>query len=231
MLEKMVDNAWRDSFVVKPSRGRLGRDGPEDLPREPYIQDDSSLLNLEKRANLVKPSGGEGDLFAGTYFEPAVANAQGGLISKGLSLSAAASQIPEPVYEEETVYEAASPNKERRGKSIYNRATQVLGDFAERLSSGGEAVLRRKSSKEELVERDGSKDSDPDRRKSVKPRVKSVVAKLTRATSRRKTKTDADQMFDPDSATQDADPDSTYSATNPHFSLHNTAASAKGISE
>ena len=213
----MVDNAWRDSFVVKV-KSRVARE--EDHPISHDSHDNSSLLELEKKANLVKPSGGgEDDPFAGTYFQTVSATGQAKLISKGLSITAQNSLNPEPVLEEVIDPIAnESTNKQRRGKSIYNRATQVLNEFAERLSSGGENGVRRKSSKDEDLDRDKSTEGS-DRRKSAAPhRVKSVVSKLSRV-SRRFAKQDPEEESDETA-------DTTYSSTNPQF-----AAGAKSIPE
>lgn len=199
MSLKMVDNAWRDSFNVRSTRVRFAQnDAPEEFTGV-HHEDNSSLLELEKKANLAKPSGGDG-LFAGTFFEAPTATSQSHLIGKGLSISA--QQANAPAQYEHHLRDSSSggdqppENKGSRGKSIYNRATLVLESLTERLSSGGDSASRRRSSKEDDTDRE--KSTDTDRRKSAAPgpRMKSMVAKLQRATSRRRTKQEGDLAGD-----------------------------------
>lgn len=224
----MVDNAWRDSFVVK-SKVRFQHGVPDDKPHDEA--DLSSLLELEKKANLAKPSGGDG-LFAGTSFDAPTTTSQSSFISKGFTIS---SQTPT----EQTAYEDIlrehsaddSESKGRRGKSIYNRATLVLESFAERLSSsGGGEGGKRRSSKEGNDEAS----TDVDRRKSTAPaRVKSVVAKLAKGRSLRKSRHEgfnaqADNENDDSSTLPEVD--SLYSSSNPKFA-HQSAQKASDIKE
>jgi hypothetical protein len=206
----MADKAWRDSFVIKAGKPRPARED-EVIEKD----DNSTLLELERKINQAKPTGGDG-LFAGTSFEietPTQAN----LIKSGLSISASNNNDDsyEPTSEEQE--ELAGGKKESKRVTIYNRATAVLEDFADRISSsGGTATLRRKSKDEDSVEREKSTDMDRRRSTAPKQRVKSVVAKISRVTSRRKTKGGpAELTFDAD--TTELEAESTYSSANPTF--------------
>lgn len=217
----MVDNGWRDSFVVKPNRVRYA---PAEHDYKPHDESDlSSLLELEKKANLAKPSGGDG-LFAGTSFDAPTKTSQSHLISKGLTMSSQAPTTEQTAYEDilrEHSHSAEdAESKGRRGKSIYNRATLVLESFAERLSSsGGGEGGKRRSSKES----DREASADGDRRKSTTPaRVKSVVAKLAKGRSLRKSRHDeftahAENAPDHDESAAMPEVDSHLSSSNPKF--------------
>jgi hypothetical protein len=186
----MVDNAWRDSFVVK-NRSRLEREEIHNLNEE----DKDSLLDLERKANLAKPTGGDG-LFAGTSFEPSLPTGQAALIKSGLTISSNIANAPPEIIEDVPIHEleADGTATKRRGRSIYNRATAALDTFAERIASSGgsHASIRRRGSKEkeETSEGEGETSHYHSPRISIAPqRVKSIVkATLQKATSRRKTK-------------------------------------------
>jgi len=208
---KMVDNAWRDSFIVNVNKSRLPRES-DAAERE----DNSTLLELERKIHQAKPTGGDG-LFAGTSFEAPESGGPTNLIKNGLSISASKDNSSglgfEPISEEQEREEAdALGKRESKRVTIYNRATAVLEDFADRLSSSGGGIVRRKS-KEDLMDRE--KSTDGDRRRSTAPqRVKSVVSKLQKATSRRKTKTEVpDNDVDPQMEVAD----SVLHAENPNF--------------
>jgi hypothetical protein len=209
----MVDNAWRDSIVVK-HKLRLRRDEKEEAEALKE-QDNSSLLDLERKANFAKPSGGDG-IFAGTSFETATLTGQAALIKSGLTLSNSAASMPSTRSEsiEEIQREGESEggaSTKRRGisMSIYNKATAALDNFAERLSSSGGGI--RGSNKDE----DGEEYHGP--RKSTAPqRVKSIVrATLTKATSRRKTK--LENVLD--GFDNELEADTIASADNPKFAF------------
>jgi len=237
----MVDNAWRDSFQIKVNKSRLAREDHQAVERE----DNTSLLELERRTNQAKPSGGDG-LFAGTSFETPEPAPQTNLIKSGLTMSASRNSgggvtFAEGILttEEEAMEETnggegelVGGKKESKRVTIINRATAALEDLAERLgSSGGSVPGRRKGSKDQddrEKSTDGGTNNVAGERRSA-GRVKSVVSKLSKATSRRKTRHApmGENGFDEDGGAESpaAEPDSMYVSENPQF------ARAHGIAE
>ena len=208
----MVDNNWRDSFVVNVNKNRLGREY-EAVEKE----DNSTLLELERKINQAKPTGGDG-LFAGTSFETPENGGPTNLIKNGLSISASSVNNVETLTTEDNEPDEEDGINKRASKriTIYNRATAVLEDFAERLSSSGGALPLRRKSKEEDIDREKSMDSER-RRSSAPQRVKSVVAKLQKATSRRRTKQMASEQQEFDAEQLDVESETVIFSENPSY--------------
>lgn len=215
----MVDNAWRDSFVVK-----VHNRGPreyEDVERE----DNSSLLALERQSTKFKAISGEG-LFAGTSFE--VPTSAPNMISyKGPSMAFQEEHETEKDSCETDFEKLDEDVKDQNSKDPKrkNRATLAFEEFSERIGSSGS--YRRKNSRDGSGDREKSTQSvDSDKPKS-KTRVTSVVSRLSRVTSRRKTKVpeNADQSSNIDDSAANsaannaaaAESQSIYVANNPSY--------------
>lgn len=187
--------AWRDTITVKKDF-RMVRNESD---YEAIGQDDNtSLLELERKTAFTRAKEQEGELFAGTEFT----NAEPANVLKNITFDSPNDEaLPEPSEREEEEIDVEQARR-RHHKSLYAR----LDDFVDRVAG---------STGSRDGERESSRDSDASmsRRISTAARpVKKMVSKLARSASIRiknQVLTAEEEM--------DLETQSAYSSDNPKF--------------